>query len=47
MGQINFIRRLIGEKLSLRAQFGLNWKNWKFGRPNLIFTKLILCSNQG
>jgi hypothetical protein len=26
MGQINFIRGLIGERLSLGAQFGLNWK---------------------
>jgi hypothetical protein len=25
MGQINFIRGLIGERLSLGAQFGLNW----------------------
>jgi len=41
MGQINFTRGLIGEKLSLRVQFGLNWEDWNFKRPNLIFTKLI------
>ena len=26
MGHINFIRGLIGEKISLKAQFELNWK---------------------
>ena len=41
MGQINFMRNLIGEKLSLGAQFELNWENQNFRRPNLIFTKLI------
>jgi hypothetical protein len=41
MGQINFIWGLIGEKLSLGALFGLNWGDWNFKRPNLIFTKLI------
>jgi hypothetical protein len=41
MDQNNFIRGLIGEKLSLRAQFGLNWEDCNFKRPNLIFTKLI------
>jgi hypothetical protein len=41
MGQINFIWGLIGEKLSLGAQFGLNWEDWNFKRSNLIFTKLI------
>jgi hypothetical protein len=41
MGQINFIRGLISETLSLGAQFGLNWEDWNFKRPNLIFTKLI------
>jgi hypothetical protein len=46
MGKINFIWGLIGEKLSLGAQFGLNWENWNFKRPNLIFIKLI-DSNQG
>jgi hypothetical protein len=46
MGKINFIWGLIGEKLSLGAQFGLNWEDWNFKRPNLIFTKLI-DSNQG
>jgi hypothetical protein len=46
MGQINFIRGLIGEKLSLGAQFTLNWEDWNFRRPNLIFTKSI-GSNQG
>jgi hypothetical protein len=25
--QINFVRNLIGEKLSLRAQFELNWED--------------------
>jgi hypothetical protein len=28
MGQINFIRNLIGEKISLGAQFELNWEGW-------------------
>jgi hypothetical protein len=46
MGKINFIWGLIGEKLSLRTQFGLNWENWNFKRSNLIFIKLI-DSNQG
>jgi hypothetical protein len=41
MNQINFIRGLIGETLSLGARFGLNEENWNFKRPNLIFTKLI------
>jgi len=42
MGQINFIKGLIGENLSLRAQFGFNWEDWNFKRLNLIFfTKLI------
>jgi len=41
MSQINFIRDLIGEQLSLGAQFELNWEDWNFKRPNLIFTKLI------
>jgi hypothetical protein len=41
MGQINLIRNLIGEKLSLEAQFELNWEDWNFTRPNLIFTKSI------
>jgi hypothetical protein len=41
MGQINFVRDLIGETLSLRAQFELNWKDWNFRWSNLIFTKLI------
>ena len=26
MGQINFIKGLIGEKLSLETSFGLNWE---------------------
>jgi len=30
MGQINFIRGLIGEKLSLKAQFRLNWEDVNF-----------------
>jgi hypothetical protein len=46
MGQINFIRDLIGEKLSLRAQFRLNLKDWNFREPNLIFTNSI-GSNHG
>jgi hypothetical protein len=25
----------------LGAQFGLNWEDWNFKTPNLIFTKLI------
>jgi hypothetical protein len=41
MDQINFIRGLIGPKLCLGAQFGLNWEDWNFQRPNLIFTKSI------
>jgi hypothetical protein len=41
MDQINFIRGLIGAKLCLRASFGLNWEDWNFQRPNLIFTKSI------
>jgi len=46
MGQINFIRGLIGEKISLETQFGLNWKDWNFRRSNLTFIKLI-ARNQG
>ena len=41
MSQINFIRGLVGEKLSFEAQFGLNWEDWNFKRSNLIFTNLI------
>ena len=41
MSQINFIRGLICEKLSLGAQFEFNWEGWNFRRPNLIFTKSI------
>jgi hypothetical protein len=41
MGQINFIRNLIDEKLSLETQFGLNREYWNFKGPNLILTKLI------
>jgi hypothetical protein len=41
IGQINFIKGLIGEKLSLEAQFGLNWEGWNLRRSNLFFTKLI------
>jgi hypothetical protein len=41
MGQIIFVSDLIGEKLSLRAQFWLNWEDWNFRGPNLIFTKSI------
>jgi len=41
MGQINFIWDLIGKTLSLGSYFGLNWEDWNFKRPNLIFTKLI------
>jgi len=46
MVQINFIRNLSGEKLSLRDQFGLNLEDWNFRGPNWIFKKLI-GSNQG
>ena len=46
MGQINFIKDLIGEKWSLRAQFGFNGEGWNFRRPNLIFKKSI-GSNKG
>ena len=41
MSQINFIRNLIGEKLSLRIQFKLNWEDWNLRLPNLIFIKLV------
>jgi len=41
MSQINFIRGLIGETLSLGDHFGLNWEDWNFKRSNLIFTKSI------
>jgi hypothetical protein len=41
MSKINFIRGLIGEILSLKAQFGLNWEERNFKRSNLILTKLI------
>ena len=41
MGQINFIRDLIGEKLSLESQFGLNREDLNFKGSNLIFTKSI------
>jgi len=37
MGQINFFRDLIDEKLSLGAQFKLNREYWNFREPNLIF----------
>jgi hypothetical protein len=40
MGQINFISNLI-EKLSLGAQFELNWEHWNFRVPNSIFMKSI------
>jgi hypothetical protein len=46
MGQINFIMDLIGETLSLGAQFEFNWEDWNFRGPNIIFTKSIDC-NQG
>jgi hypothetical protein len=39
--QINFIWSLIGKQLSLGSQFGLNWEDKNFKRPNLILTKLI------
>jgi len=32
---------LNGWKLSLGAQFRLNWEDLNFKRPNLFFTKLI------
>jgi hypothetical protein len=41
MGQINFIRKLIGEKLSLEAQFELNREHYNFRGSNLIFTMSI------
>jgi hypothetical protein len=46
MGQIKFIRDLIGEKLSLGPHFGFNWEDWNFREPNLNFTKSI-GSNKG
>jgi len=36
MGLINFIVGLIGEKLSLRAQFRLHREEWNLRRLNLI-----------
>ena len=30
IGQINFIKGFIGEKLSLEASFGLNWEDQNF-----------------
>ena len=41
MGQINFIKELIREKISLESQFELNWEDWSFKGQNLIFTKSI------
>ena len=41
MGQINFNKGLIGEKLSLRAQIELNWEDWNFRRLNFIFNMPI------
>jgi len=41
MGQNNFIMGLIGDKLSLSAQFEINWEDWNFRRPNLFFIKSI------
>jgi hypothetical protein len=41
MGQIKFIKDLIGEKLSLGTQFELNWEDWNFRESNLNFTKSI------
>jgi hypothetical protein len=41
MGQIGCIRDLIGEKLSLGVQFGLNWEYYNFIIPNLIIIKSI------
>ena len=34
MDQINFIKSLIGEKLSLKDWFGLNWEDQNFQRQN-------------
>ena len=39
MGQIKYIRDLIGEKLSLEAQFGLNREDQNLRGPNSNFTK--------
>ena len=39
MDQINFIKGLIGETLSLGAQFVFNCEYWNFRRPNIIFAK--------
>jgi hypothetical protein len=41
ISQLNFIRDLISEKLSLGAQFMLNREDWNFTGPNLNFTKSI------
>ena len=32
---------LIGEKLSLKAQFGHKWKDWNLRGPDLIFPNSI------
>jgi hypothetical protein len=47
MGQINFFRDLIDEKLSLGAQFKLNREYWNFREPNLIFFKSQLVQIRG
>jgi hypothetical protein len=41
MGQINFVRDLISENLSLEGEFELNWEDWNFTWPNLIFSNSI------
>jgi hypothetical protein len=38
----SFFRALIGENLSLGAQFRLNWEDWNFRRPNKVFLFLII-----
>jgi hypothetical protein len=42
MGQINFIRGLMSENLSLGAQFELNWEDWIFRRPNLFLQSQLV-----
>jgi hypothetical protein len=41
MGQINVSRDLIGEKISLRAQFELNWEGLNFKRLRTTIKKML------
>jgi len=44
IGQINFIRGLIGETLCLGAQFWPNWEDWNF--KWIKFYKIKICKNK-